>query len=60
MIADALAQQIKTRYPGRHIKIEVSEDGENGCDIDYPKEEDQPSNKSFFKKIDEQVRSIIN
>ena len=60
MIADELAEQIKSRHPGRHVKIEVSEDGENGCEIDYPKEGDQPSDKSFLKKIDEQVRSIIN
>lgn len=31
MIADDLYEQISTRYPGRYIEIEVSEDGENGC-----------------------------
>lgn len=30
MISDALAEQINTKYPGRKIEIEVSEDGENG------------------------------
>ena len=30
MIADALAEQIANKYPGRYISIEVSEDGENG------------------------------
>ena len=30
MIADALAEQIADKYPGRYITIEVAEDGENG------------------------------
>jgi len=30
MIADALAEQIANKYPGRTITIEVAEDGENG------------------------------
>ena len=36
MIARDLNAQIKAKYPGRHVKIEVSEDGENGCLIQYP------------------------
>ena len=35
MIADDLYIQIAERYPGRNVVIEVSEDGENGCSIDY-------------------------
>jgi len=35
MIADDLYLQIAGRYPGRAITIEVSEDGENGCTINY-------------------------
>ena len=35
MIADDLYIQIAARYPGRAVSIEVSEDGENGCRIDY-------------------------
>ena len=35
MIADDLYMQIDTRYPGRAVTIEVSEDGENGCSIEY-------------------------
>jgi hypothetical protein len=35
MIADDLYVQIAGRYPGRDIRIEVSEDGENGCVITY-------------------------
>ena len=37
MIADDLYDQIAGRYPGRNISIEVSEDGENGCVINYNK-----------------------
>jgi len=35
MMADDLYLQIASRYPNRNITIEVSEDGENGCSIDY-------------------------
>jgi len=35
MIADDLYDQIAVRYPNRKITINVSEDGENGCEIDY-------------------------
>ena len=35
MIADDLYLQIAARYPGRAVTIEVSEDGENGCTIEY-------------------------
>ena len=35
MIADDLYLQIADRYPGRAVTIEVSEDGENGCHINY-------------------------
>jgi hypothetical protein len=35
MIADDLYEQIATRYPRREVVIEVSEDGENGCIVNY-------------------------
>ena len=35
MIADDLYVQISVKYPGRDVIIEVSEDGENGCCIEY-------------------------
>ena len=35
MIADDLYLPIAARYPNRAVTIEVSEDGENGCSIDY-------------------------
>ena len=36
MMADDLYVQIAGRYPGRAVIIQVSEDGENGCDVSYP------------------------
>jgi len=35
MIADDMYPCLRKKYPGRDIKIEVSEDGENGCLIEY-------------------------
>lgn len=35
MIADDIASQIASNYPGRNFSIEVSEDGENGCIKEY-------------------------
>jgi len=37
MIADDLYNEISAKYPGRFVVIDVSEDGENGCQIVYPK-----------------------
>lgn len=36
MISDDLANYIQSKYPGRGVEIEVSEDGENGSRITYP------------------------
>ena len=35
MMADDLYSQIAANYPGRDVVINVSEDGENGCTIEY-------------------------
>ena len=35
MIAEDLAEQINTRYPGRDMTITVSEDGENGATLEF-------------------------
>ena len=35
MISDDLAQKIMEKYPGRDVKISVSEDGEVGSEIYY-------------------------
>jgi len=37
MLSDWLAERIRLIYPKRDIKIEVSEDGENGSEIFYDK-----------------------
>ena len=36
MIADDLYGLIALKFPNRDVQIEVSEDGENGCLIQYP------------------------
>lgn len=35
MIAEDLYQEINNKYPGRTVHIDVSEDGENGCHIEF-------------------------
>ena len=35
MIADDLHKEINTKYPDRNVWIEVSEDNENGCFVQY-------------------------
>jgi len=35
MIADDLYLQINNKYPGRFVVINVAEDNENGCHIEY-------------------------
>lgn len=35
MLADDLYDALAVQYPGRSIKINVSEDGECGCEIEY-------------------------
>ena len=37
MIADDLYKEINEKHPGRHVEIDVSEDGENGAHIVYEK-----------------------
>ena len=35
MMADDLYEKVNSRYPGRTVHIDISEDGENGCHIQY-------------------------
>jgi len=35
MLSDDLYLQLANKYPGRNMKIQVSEDGECGCLIEY-------------------------
>src|SRR5210317_763360 len=60
MIADELADQIQTKYPGRQVRIEVSEDGENGCDINYEVKKGQALSDQDYKKLDKSVGNIFN
>lgn len=41
MISDDLYDALSSRYPNRSMKIEVSEDGECGCVIEYTKAKPQ-------------------
>lgn len=34
MIAEELIETINTKYPGRYIRVSVSEDNENGCELE--------------------------
>jgi hypothetical protein len=36
MLADDLYDKLAIKYPGRRMMIEISEDAENGCLIEYP------------------------
>jgi hypothetical protein len=38
MIAEDLYAQINKKYPGRNVWIDVSEDNENGCHIQFEKQ----------------------
>jgi len=60
MIADELADQIQTKYPGRQVRIEVSEDGENGCDINYEVKTGQALTDQEYQELDKTVGNIFN
>ena len=38
MLAQELAKYIQTKYPNRRLKIDISEDGENGCLVEFAEE----------------------
>ena len=57
MIADDMYKEIKQKYPKRDVRIEVSEDGENGCEIYYPKSD---STKTDYKTYGEMVEGQDN
>ena len=57
MISDELYSQISNKYPGRHVNIEVSEDGENGSIAEYsPLMNDETKIKSIQKRF----KSFLN
>jgi len=41
MMGNDLAAYLQETYPGRDLKVEVSEDGENGAVLYYPSEDEQ-------------------
>jgi hypothetical protein len=43
MMSEDLYEQISNKYHKRDMKIEVSEDGENGCEILYPYKDESVS-----------------
>ena len=51
MMADELAEYIKLHYPGRDLVVEVSEDGENGCRIEYNDKVNGDSNYHYTNAI---------
>lgn len=42
MLAEDLIEYISSKYPGRPIAVEVSEDGENGATLVYDPEDTEP------------------
>ena len=48
MMSDTLAEYLKTNYPNRDFVIEVSEDGENGCECHYVKDLDMEIDNEFL------------
>jgi len=59
MMADDLYKQIIKRYPKRDVRIEVSEDGENGCEIHYPKSESTKTDYKTYAEM-QQAESRVN
>ena len=51
MMSDDLFDKISEKYPGRGVKIEVSEDGENGALIEY--------DADYKKDLTNDIQSLI-
>jgi hypothetical protein len=58
MMADDLYTEIKIKYPKRDVRIEVSEDGENGCEITYPKTESTKTNYKTYADMTEAEKRV--
>lgn len=64
MIADDLYEVIATRYPNRDITINVSEDGENGCEIFYNIQQKQSfgyggQDSGFYRMVENETSTPI-
>ena len=55
MISDTLAEYIRTNYPNRDFVIEVSEDGENGCECHYVKDIDMELDNELLSHNTDEV-----
>jgi hypothetical protein len=60
MMADDIYQQIKQKYPKRDVRIEVSEDGENGCEIFYPKQDSVKTGYKTYAEMEEGIADLGN
>ena len=59
MIADDLYKEIKQKYPKRDVRIDISEDGENGCEIYFPKDEPVKTGYKTYSEM-QQSESRVN
>ena len=60
MMSDDIYEQIKQKYPKRDVRIEVSEDGENGCEIYYPKDESVKTGYKTYAEMEEGISDLGN
>ncbi len=58
MMADDLYKEIKQKYTKRDVRIEVSEDGENGCEIYYPKDDSVKTNYKTFEEMNQAEKRV--
>ena len=58
MMADDLYKQIKDKYAKRDVRIEVSEDGENGCEIYYPISESTKTDYKTFEEMSQAEKRV--
>ena len=58
MMADDLYAEIKIKYPKRDVRIEVSEDGENGCEIYYPKSDSVKTDYKTFEEMSQAEKTV--
>ena len=58
MMADDLYAEIKIKYPKRDVRIEVSEDGENGCEIYYPKSDSVKTDYKTFEEMSQAEKRV--
>ncbi|OUX45759.1 MAG: hypothetical protein CBE35_02325 [Candidatus Pelagibacter sp. TMED275] len=58
MMADDLYAEIKIKYSKRDVRIEVSEDGENGCEIYYPKSDSVKTDYKTFEEMNQAEKRV--